>query len=272
MLERLCHSDAAFVTLTYHSDRLPILDNPRSSALSATLVPKHTQDWLKRLRKSVSPLKIRYYLVGEYGDTTHRPHYHVALFGFPTCLRGRTDHRRASCCPQCDLIRDTWTHGGVDLGDLTIESAQYLSGYVTKKLDATHKDLHGRYPEFARMSLRPGIGRDAMHDVASVLLDFNLEDAQADVPSALRHGNRLLPLGRYLRRYLRTLVGMDEKISQKAFDEIEKPLLALYEVSISNAQAKTGPVSVKELLLQKDEGKITQMTRRSKLFKKRNTL
>ena len=67
MLEAMCHGDNAFVTLTYEDD------NVRS------LVPKDPQDWLKRIRKAVEPLRLRYYLVGEYGDISERPHYHVAL-------------------------------------------------------------------------------------------------------------------------------------------------------------------------------------------------
>jgi hypothetical protein len=34
------------------------------------------------LRKKISPLKIRFFHCGEYGDKTRRPHYHALIFGY----------------------------------------------------------------------------------------------------------------------------------------------------------------------------------------------
>lgn len=75
LLEQLKHGDSCFLTLTYDEKHLPE---------GGSLVPKHAQDFLKRLRSKTN-LKLRYYLVGEYGEDTERPHYHVALFGYPNC-------------------------------------------------------------------------------------------------------------------------------------------------------------------------------------------
>lgn len=137
LLEQHSHEFSSFATLTYSDDALPA---------GNTLVPKHTQDWLKRLRALLGPARpLRYYLVGEYGDESQRPHYHAALFGL-SHLEG-------------ELLRTSWGHGHIQLGTLTKESAQYIAGYVTKKMTAPDDPrLQGRHPEFARMSLRPGIG------------------------------------------------------------------------------------------------------------------
>lgn len=212
MLETTLHSSSVFVTLTYSDDALSY----RISSRLPQLEPYHLQTWLKRIRKAAEPLRLRFYAVGEYGDVSFRPHYHVALFGYPLCSRGRSSFRkygdgRVSCCAHCDLIASTWGHGAVDVGTLELASASYVAGYVTKKMtSADDPRLKGRQPEFARMSLRPGIGKDAMVEVANALQRFNLDQSQPDVPSALRHGGRLLPLGRYLRRKLRAQLGKEE--------------------------------------------------------------
>lgn len=64
------------------------------------------------------------------------------------------------------------------------------------------------------MSLRPGIGAHLMDDVASTLLQYDLVDV--DVPSGLRHGSTIWPLGRYLRRRLRQRVGLQPETPHAA--------------------------------------------------------
>lgn len=213
LLEAVKHEDKSFVTLTYSDYHLPA-DN--------SLAPRDLQLWIKRLRKAMEPRLLRYFAVGEYGDESQRPHYHAALFGYPRCAYGQSRYskRVIDCCYWCDLIRDTWGKGHVYLGTVEPDSAQYLAGYVTKKMTAKDDErLKGRHPEYARMSLKPGIGADAMLDVASVMLFYGMDDA-ADVPLALAHGRKELPLGRYLRRKLREAVGRDGKIPQAAMDEL----------------------------------------------------
>ncbi|UYD39220.1 MAG: replication initiator protein [Wigfec virus K19_160] len=271
MLESLLHGDNCMVTLTYTEESLPE---------NGTLVPKHLQDWLKRFRKSIEPLKIRFYGVGEYGDQSERPHYHVILFGYPNCRFGKTRVNRISCCDSCDRVRDTWSHGGVFLCELSTETAQYTAGYVTKKM--TKKDdprLKGRYPEFARMSnggrnQSGGIGAGMMWDVASALMQFDLEDKQTDVPSALRHGTRLLPLGRYLRRKLRAYVGKDEKTPPAVIEEIKaalRPLQDQAQASSDLTKRKYGD-EFRRLLQEAGDGAVARLEAREKIKRKRGSI
>lgn len=201
-LETQMHDDSSFVTLTYDQGHLP---------QDGTVDPRETRDWIKRIREAVRPRKIRYFLVGEYGDRTQRPHYHVALFGYRSCVRGRTEHRLARCCQQCDLVRETWKRGGIDVGSVNMESAGYIGGYVTKKMTKKTDDrLNGRHPEFARMSLKPGIGAEAMDKVKEVCqnaINKGMLDRDGDVPYSLNLGRGAFPLGRYLRRKLREKMG-----------------------------------------------------------------
>lgn len=189
MLESYMHEDNCFVTLTYSPEKLPP---------GGTLVPKDTQDWLKRLRFDLGEKKIRYYLVGEYGDESERPHYHAAIFGIGP--------------DRADLINSTWGKGFTYVGDLTPHSAQYVAGYVTKKL--TDKDdprLKGRCPEFARMSRRPGIGATALgaiRDAVRTPSGLAAIESTGDVPFIIQVGDKSYPIGRYLRSRLRKMINL----------------------------------------------------------------
>ena len=111
MLEASSFKHNSFITLTYAS-------NPVS------LQPKHLQDFIKRLRRRLDEYqnKVRFFAVGEYGDVSERPHYHIALFNYPSCANIRTIHN-GNCCFSCELLRATWKHGHIDQGQLTPSSA-----------------------------------------------------------------------------------------------------------------------------------------------------
>lgn len=261
MLEAAQYQDNCFATLTYEDGNLPE---------GGTLVPSHPQLWLKRLRARVAPSKFRFFLVGEYGDASGRPHYHAALFGFPTCVNGDTRIRcTGKPCHWCELVRETWAFGNIMLGKLEDDSAGYMAGYVTKKMTAAGDPrLNGRHPEFGRMSLRPGIGHDALWEIADILLKYELGDQMADVPLALQHGMKKLPLGRYLRRRLRTYVGKDEKISQEAFSALEKEMLELRLAARSDAENP----SLKAKIVAAGEGRYASMVARTKIYGKAKSL
>lgn len=248
MLEAMQYECNAFVTLTYDEEH-----SPNDGSVNTT----DYRAWLKRLRDRVSPSRFRFVVVGEYGDRSERPHYHAALFGFRSCLYGQSRYSktRDKCCYWCELVRDTWQKGNVYLGTLETSSAQYLAGYVTKKM--TSKDdprLLGRHPEFARMSLKPGIGHSALWEIADALMRIELDRAfpNDDVPAQLAHGKKLLPLGRYLRRNLRQMVGKDAKISQAAFDALSQELLG---VRLAARDDKENP-SARSHLIASMEGRL----------------
>lgn len=256
ILEANCHADNAFLTLTYDEDHLPDGGN---------LVPEHVTLFLKSLREAYRKTgKIRYFAVGEYGEQTNRPHYHLALFGYPTCRQGLTNPRRhGSCCAVCDSVQQHWQHGHIYLGGLSAASASYVAGYVTKKL--TKKDdprLGGRHPEFTRMSLRPGIGADFMHEVASSLLKYDLDEAMLDVPVALRHGAKSMPLGRYLRKKLRLAIGRDEKPPPESVALYEAEVQALWSDAEKFAPIGYRREYVRNALIDKQVGKTRQIEAR----------
>ena len=129
--------------------------------------------------------------------------------------------------------------------------------------------LGDRHPEFSRMSLRPGIGADMMHEYASSLLQFDLVDAaQGDVPSSLRHGSRTLPLGRYLTRRLRTLVGKEANAPQETISARAEEMRPLFEASRRSSENP----SFKRNLVEANTAKAMSQAARTKIHKQRKTL
>ena len=136
------HSKSAhFVTLTYSDENIKYTKNRWP-----TLVKKDLQDFFKRLRK-LTKQKISYYAVGEYGDLTDRPHYHIILF---------------NANPK--LVEDAWsirnvTIGNVHFGDVSGSSINYVLSYINKKWNGRgFGELDDRQREFAVMSKGLGAG------------------------------------------------------------------------------------------------------------------
>lgn len=188
MLEASQHAHSCFATLTYEDPAPP------------ELVPGDLRQFMRRVW-DLYPSPVRFFGVGEYGEVTKRPHYHLALFGM-SLVDG-------------DYVQRFWGKGFTHVGELNHDSAQYLAGYVCKKLTKRGDPrLEGRHPEFTRMSLRPGIGAPATASIGRSFTGPQYSQAlvkAGDVPSELRVGGKTYPLGRYLREKIREEVGWDKK-------------------------------------------------------------
>lgn len=221
VLESLNHYHSAFLTLTYSDEHLPSDDyvHPDTGEVFApfSVRPDHHRKFMNDLRGHYFyhfNEKLRFYGCAEYGTKTQRPHYHYALFGFPQCLGPgavTVGRKFFPCrCRNCSFLSEIWGKGNIFLGSLSLDSAQYIAGYVTKKLTSssnyrqdgylglTNKQkLAGRHPEFSRMSTKPGIAHWASDNVISRLTFFD-KTSHDDIPPVLVHGAKQLPIGRYL--------------------------------------------------------------------------
>lgn len=256
-LESLTHEENCFVTLTYSPDHMPTGGN---------LEPRVVQLWLKRIRKVIDPLRFRYFLVGEYGDQSLRPHYHLSVFG----LSGSTVVRSGRHPTFERAVSDTWSRGFVQVAEFNELTAQYVAGYVTKKLTfAGDPRLGGRVPEFARMSRRPGLGTEAVKIIAKQLLSNGQSWESGDVPHELRIGKRRIPLGRFMLKLLRSEVGFTDEYSKEVRDrasmERSLELLALF----TNSE---GSLTITEAYKKEIAQKLLQVETRSKIFAKRGNL
>lgn len=253
LLESYYHEKNSFVTLTYNEENLPE---------GGTLVPRDLQLFLKRARKQFAPHRLRFYAVGEYGDRTWRPHYHLALFG-----AGPEDS---------EIIDSSWKKGYTMCGDLNKNTAMYVCGYITKKLTKKEDErLQGRHPEFARMSNRPGIGAEAAKDIADALFSEYGKDMmqEGDAPISLKHGKRNLPLGRYLRDKIRDEIGVDEETKEIQKKKFLEEMLLMREVDLENEKfTQLAQASIKHYILEKNKQKRRNLEKRQNLFKQRKTI
>lgn len=159
--ESQLHERNCFLTLTYRDDALP-----EGQGLSL-------RDWqlfAKRFRSDVGPF--RYYMCGEYGEQTNRPHYHACIFGedFSEDRELVSRNHQDDLVFRSDWLDWLWKKGGCRIGNLTTQSASYVARYCMKKATGALADQ--RYErvntetgevvrvrsDFATMSLKPGIG------------------------------------------------------------------------------------------------------------------
>lgn len=160
------HNNNSFITLTYSTPNLPT---------NLSLNYHHFQLFIKRLRKKIKPLKLRFYMAGEYGEQFGRPHFHACIFGysFPDKTYWRTTQSKAKIYRSAELEK-LWPVGSSSIGDVTFESAAYIARYIMKKITTKNQtqeqkksreiinpdsgEIINRIQEFNNMSRRPGIG------------------------------------------------------------------------------------------------------------------
>jgi hypothetical protein len=135
VLESKMHPDNCFVTLT-------IADEHRDPDKS--LKKEDAQKFLKRLRKHLwkdEGIRIRYYLCGEYGETTAREHYHLCIFGWnPSDRKFFKFNKTRDKIYTSETLQNLWTKGFVTVGDFTQQTAEYCAKYVTKAIIGTDAD------------------------------------------------------------------------------------------------------------------------------------
>lgn len=167
MHEAQFHDQSCFLTLTYKDTELP--DDFSVS------VDVH-QKFIRALRDHIAPTRIRFFACGEYGEDDNnpfegnRPHYHYLIYGYrPSDLKLHS-HKNNIKLYLSPTISNIWTKGFITVGDVNYQSAAYCARYVIKKIGGDQATQHYRrvhpvtlqvvqvQPEFAKMSLKPGLG------------------------------------------------------------------------------------------------------------------
>lgn len=156
--EAKTHFDNCFITLTFDKESNPeILDK------------KYLQDFFKRFRKSISPVKIKYFACGEYGPRTLRPHFHILVFGynFPDRKFHSKSNKGYPIFISAELSK-LWKFGYHTIQDVSFNTAVYTALYASKSYKKLPYPLY-EHPEFNLMS--QGIGVEEIAKKIEVYLE-----------------------------------------------------------------------------------------------------
>lgn len=136
-LESLDHKDNCFITLTFDDYHLKKLDR------------RDMSEFIERIRDQ--GIKLSYFGIGEYGEATGRPHYHMCLFGYcPDDLKNYQLNELGQMLYTSEKLTKLWGKGFVVVGELTKDSASYCARYSLKKV--------GDLQNILVCSTRPAIG------------------------------------------------------------------------------------------------------------------
>lgn len=140
--EASLYKENCFLTLTYNDKCLP-----------KGLCKSDLQSFIRRLRKAYPYKGIRYFGCGEYGEHTHRPHYHLIVFGlFPDDAKVECETKNHDFFYSSMKLQSLWKFGFISVGECSYASCAYVARYCMKKM--ANPDSR----EFTIMSLKPGIG------------------------------------------------------------------------------------------------------------------
>mgnify|MGYP000523342266 CR=1 FL=1 len=185
---------AHFLTLTYDDENIT-----RNDLGYGVLVKKDFQKFLKRLRFNIKRMEddlikelppnsftrfppVRYYLVGEYGEESYRPHGHAIIFNVPKSI--------------LEQIQQIWKHGFVKVGTVTTSSIRYVTKYITK-WDSRDLDIKELTPPFNLMSL--GLGGKYVNEES---IEYHSRIGNSAV---IRKGEQIIKLPSYYKNKVHNL-------------------------------------------------------------------
>lgn len=149
--EAQCWPENCFLTLTYSDENLPC---------NGSLNHRDFQLFMKRLRESRGH-RIRFFMCGEYGPQTLRPHYHALLFNCDFRDRKVAGKSRTGFdFYTSEALSSLWKLGHATVQDMSPATAGYCCSYVFDKVTGDLAEAHYglRKPEYCACSLKPGIG------------------------------------------------------------------------------------------------------------------
>lgn len=210
---------AYFTTHTYSEATVP-----RTIEGIETLDKSSFRKWLQSQRKNHGPF--RYYAVGEYGDNTFRPHYHMALF--------------SESSQQASAILESWQekYGFITVTEITDERARYLANYTAKKLNKPDDPrlCFGQEPEFRISSRNPPIGADfinVLYKTYTARAGAQIIKDRGDIERTFRWNGRIYPIAPWILNKARERLGIPithtERLTHPEYEKWHEIQEAIYD-------------------------------------------
>lgn len=177
MFEAQKYTHNYWITLTYNDDWLPVAEKIELGEKvfenlgdeiwnEGTLWEPHVKKFIHDLRQYLERTKnhtgMKYFYCGEYGENTHRSHYHMILLNCPLDIKEfhkfRIDENYKYHWNSHEIER-YWKYGYVDISELEWSNAAYTARYCMKKLHTKNDEEYareGKLPEYIRMSRNIG--------------------------------------------------------------------------------------------------------------------
>jgi len=195
--------NAFFLTFTYSEEHLP---------KDGELKKEDFQNFMKRLRQNFiyanyGKQDIKYFTVGEYGETFGRPHFHSIMFDLP--IKGQTLSK---------VLVQTWKLGFVDVRPVIPARIRYVTGYMVKRNKA--KEIFKKETEPFRLTSN-GLGIDYVKKNK----DYHNEDYSRIY--LVKAGNKKARLPRYYR----------EKIFTKETRQVQKDTFQVINDDLEESMA-----------------------------------
>lgn len=169
--------NSCVVTLTYRDEDLPdgsLLDHEDFQLFMKRLRERRRAHEIKN---GLQAKPIRFYMAGEYGSKTLRPHFHSIIFSETFDDRYTEQSRDGQTNQMSHELNDLWGKGRATVDTMSFAGAAYVAGYVAKKQDPKSiQHYSSRYtetvdedgchtftpiaPEYHTMSKKPGLGHD----------------------------------------------------------------------------------------------------------------
>lgn len=169
------HNNSMFITLTFNNDMLEkreLNENQSNYSVSRNEIVKFNKRLRYRIKKDFGK-EIVIYGSGEYGSKKGRPHYHLLIYGFKfpdlytfdtKVINGQVVKYQRST-----YLEDFWkpaysddSYGFSLIGDVNQSTCQYVSSYMSDKLDEYSKkdyENEGKEKPFLITPHSSGLGK-----------------------------------------------------------------------------------------------------------------
>lgn len=224
LAEATLHESSYFVTFTYNDTYLPIntyVDENGEIRYSMTLNKKDFQNTMKRIRKNYNyDNKLRFFMAGEYGNISARPHYHALIFGLKLDdLQLYKKTAQGFNLYTSEFLEKCWQHKGyVIVAEVTWETCAYTARYILKKQKGEAAKIYEQLnikAEFTLMSRKPGIAREFYEINKDQLNKYN------EVYVSTNNGGKKIGRVKYFDKLLEVEYPIDTK---KYKDQLKKNL------------------------------------------------